>query len=301
MGAAALCAVILPAFVSCGDDDDEGNGTPDVPVIEEDGPSGVSTPVRLSSLGGVSIYYDDKGRVESIGKYVDINYSKGTIQMEDEVMNIKFNGKGYVSEISASWDYEDEGDRSKGSGKITFKYNGSGNLVRCESSSNETYYEDGEKTNYSETLTMDAKWKSGNLESVEAVETEKENGVTDKDYLITTYVYGDTPNKYRQMPLALSYTLFDDSVWSVLAAAGMFGIGSEYLPASFAEVDDDYTDSYRVNYTLNDNGSIATEYFDNKAIDWSYSEITRGAFDDVPMKKTNVRSIFINKGRFNRK
>lgn len=303
VGAAALCAVLMPALSSCGsDDDDEPNGGPDIPGIEEEGPSGVSTPVRLTSIGGVNIYYDDKGRVERVGRDVIIDYSDGTIRLDDdEVMNIKFNGKGYISEVSGSWDYEDEDGRTKGGGKMKFSYNGSGNLVKCESSSNETYWEDGYKYNYSETLTMDAEWKDGNLEKIEATEVEKEDGETDRDYMLTTYAYGDQLNKYYQMPLALSYGFFDDEEISVLAAAGLFGIGSKYLPSALAEIDDDYTHSNRVSYTLNDNGSIAREYFDNSGVNWNYSEITRGAFDAAPAKKANVRSIFVNKGRFDRK
>ena len=302
VGAAALCAVLMPALSSCGsDDDDEPNGGPDIPGIEEEGPSGVSTPVRLTSIGGVNIYYDDKGRVERIGNYVEIDYSKGTIGLEDGEMDIKFNGKGYVSEISGSWDYGVDDGRAKGSGKMKFTYNGSGNLVRCNSSSNETYYEDGYKYSYSETFTMDAEWKDGNLEKIEATAVEKEDGETDRDYMVTTYAYGNQINKYYQMPIALSYGFFDDEEISVLAAAGLFGIGSKYLPSALAEVEDSYTDSYRISYTLNDNGSIAREYFDNSAYNWNYSEITRGAFDAAPAKKADVRSIFVNKGRFDRK
>lgn len=295
-GAAALCLSFLLGFTQCKDDND----APDVPGITIDDGSGTMVPVRLSSFGGDPIQYDEKGRVECVGNYITINYSKGIMEFDDEVLNVKFNDKGYISELSGSWDEEDEDGRYKGSAKAKFSYNSDGNIVKIQLTSDETAWEDGEKYNYSETGSTECIWKSGNLEKVEDTSIEKEDGETDKYHTVTTYQYGDMLNKFYQTPMALSYSWQLDEMY-VLAAVGLFGVGPEYLPVSGVEVDDDYTDNYRYTYYLNDNGSIATEYINYTRIDWGYEEITRSAFNAAPAHKVNLRSIFVKKGHHVRK
>lgn len=301
VGALAICAMLAPVFTSCGsDDDDEPFGRPDVPSITEPGgTSGNETYVRLTSLGGLPIYYDNKGRVEGVGNYLDIDYSRGKILIEDQEMNIKFNGKGYIKEISGAWDYMDEGDRYKGSGKMEFDYNGDGNLVKYKMDSTEIEYEDREKTYYEEGVTYTCKWQHGNLVRVDGEVYEKEDGETERYYESFIYRYGDRQNKFFQMPLSVTEYLLDADELSVLAAAGLFGYGPANLPSGGVESDDDgYESSFSVRFTLNNNGSIAREIFDNSSVSWDYSEYTRGMFVEQPAaKKHSVRSIFVRSAK----
>ena len=297
VGALAICAMLAPVFTSCGsDDDDEPFGRPDVPSITEPGGiSGNETYVRLTSLGGLPIYYDNQGRVEGVGNYLDIDYSRGKILMEDQEMNIKFNGKGYIKEISGAWDYEDDGDRYKGSGKMEFNYNGGGNLIE----STEIEYEDRDKTYYEEGVTYKCTWQGGNLVRVNGEGYEKEDGETERYNESFIYRYGDRQNKFFQMPFSVTEYLLDADELSVLAAAGLFGYGPANLPSGGVESDDEgYESSFSVRFTLNKNGSIAREIFDNSSVSWDYSEYTRGMFVEQPAaKKHSVRSIFVRSAK----
>ncbi len=301
VGALAICAMLAPVFTSCGsDDDDEPFGRPDVPSITEPGGiSGNETYVRLTSLGGLPIYYDNQGRVEGVGNYLDIDYSRGKILMEGQEMNIKFNGKGYIKEISGAWDYEDDGDRYKGSGKMEFKYTGDGNLIEYKIDSTEIEYEDRDKTYYEEGVTYKCKWQHGNLVRVDGEVYEKEDGETERYNESFIYRYGDRQNKFFQMPLSVTEYLLDADELSVLAAAGLFGYGPANLPSGGVESDDDgYESSFSVRFTLNNNGSIAREIFDNSSVSWDYSEYTRGMFVEQPAaKKHSVRSIFVRSAK----
>ncbi len=301
VGALAICAMLAPVFTSCGsDDDDEPFGRPDVPSITEPGGiSGNETYVRLTSLGGLPIYYDNQGRVEGVGNYLDIDYSRGKILMEDQEMNIKFNGKGYIKEISGAWDYEDEGDRYKGSGKMEFYYDGDGHLHEYKVNSTEIEYEDGEKTSYKEGFTYTCTWKGGNLVRVNGEGYETEDGETDRYNEGFVYQYGDRHNKYYQMPLCITEYLLDADEFMVLAAAGLFGYGPANLPNGGIESDDDgYEDSFSVRFSLNENGSIAREIFDNSSVTWGYSEYTRGMFVEQPAPKKNaMRSLFVRSAK----
>lgn len=297
VGALAICAMLAPVFTSCGsDDDDEPFGRPDVPSITEPGGiSGNETYVRLTSLGGLPIYYDNQGRVEGVGNYLDIDYSRGKILMEGQEMNIKFNGKGYIKEISGAWDYEDDGDRYKGSGKMEFEYNGDGNLVKYRVSSTEIEYEDRDKTYYEEGFTCTCKWQGGNLVRVNIEGYEKEDGEMERYTGATTYDYGTRLNKYYQMPLSISVEILDSDEFMALAAAGLFGYGPANLPTGGHEIDEDgYEGSFNVRFSLNENGSIAREIFDDSSVTWGYSEYTRGMFVDQPAPKKNaMRSLFV--------
>ncbi len=301
VGALAICAMLAPVLTSCGsDDDDEPFGRPDVPsIIEPDGITGNDTYVRLTSLGGLPIYYDNQGRVEGVGSYLEIDYSRGKIAMEDQEMNIKFNGKGYIKEISGAWDYEDEDGRYKGSGKMSFEYNGDGNLIRYEVSSSETEYEEDGKTYYDDGFTYTCKWQGGNLIRINGEGYETEDGETDRYNESFVYRYGDRQNKFFQMPLSLTEYLLDADELSVLAAAGLFGYGPANLPTGGVASDDDgYEGSFTVRFSLNENGSIAREIFDNSSVNWGYSEYTRGMFVEQPTaKKYSVRSLFVRSAK----
>lgn len=294
VGAFALCAVLLPVFASCGDDDDNvpGDG-PDIPAISDDGPSGEVSYLRVSSVGNYRIYYDEKGRVQGVGSGLYIDYSNGKFEVEDEVANVKFNGKGYISEISGSWNYEDEYGSYKGNGKMTFSYNGSGNLVKYVTSSKETEYSDGMKYNYDESFTTECKWTGGNMVRATCEGYERDEEGTDRWSEQYVFEYDQEKNRYYQMPLSVSSVLDVNDEWLALAAAGLLGRGPANLPSTCANVDEDgEVDSYIINFRLNDNGSIAREIINNSSIDWGYDEYTRGMFDEQPVKKHMVRSLF---------
>lgn len=308
LGALALCVVMIPAASSCGGDDD-GNEPGNGGVVDIEGS-------RLTSINGARITYDADGRLTRVSSPygVSIDYSRGTISLEDEddeegTMDVRFNGRGYLSELSGSWDYTDDDDRYEyrytGSGKVTYSYNGDGNLTKVVSENRETEKNltTGEKEEYSGKFTMTLTWRDGNLITAVGESEEREDGRTERWTETYTYTYGNQPNKYFQMPISISYPLADESAFGVLAAVGMFGKGPVMLPDYMreSEVEDDgYTDnhSYNISFSLLSSGAIKTEDFGYHTYNYGYGSSSRsaGATTGKEIKKS-TRDFFIRSHR----
>lgn len=302
IGALALCAVLVPALGSCGgDDDDEPGGGG---VIELDG-------TRLTFYNNLTLNYDSEGRFKSITspftsntKLLEIDYSRGQIRITDgtgetEEMDVRFNGRGYISRLSQSWDYteRDGGDMYQyvGDGEMTFDYNGDGNLERidCKTSETEKDLEDGSVERYEERYTIDYEWRDGNLVRAFKEGVESESG--DPDYhwsMPYTFKYGNQRNVFLQTPGTMAYIAFDDSFIQILAAVGLFGNGPEMLPTRFTETEDGETESHNISFTLNSNATIAYEDNGMYTYTYGYSDITRAAAGPATMPSCKVRDIF---------
>lgn len=291
-GAFALCAVMMPALTSCSDDDDKGgDGTGGVLEIEGERLSYIS-----GTYGTYTLDYDSKGRVSNVSNgYGDlaINYSKGTITIAQngsddtpEKYKVKFNDRGYITELANSWNetYTEDGDKYqvKGSGTVKFSYNGSGCLTTVSSSMSETERDlgTGESERFSESYTTKLTWTNGNL--VKAVCKGSENDGGDKDSYSETFDidYSTTANVYLQNPVAITEIVNDDTEWDVLAAAGLFGKGPKMLPNCVSETDDDgYSNTSNVSYTLNSVGSISTERIGYTTYNYNYEDVDSRAAD----------------------
>ncbi len=304
----ALCAIMVPALTSCGDDDDDndkgGDGTGGVLEIEGQ---------RLSSVAGYSFHYDSKGRVTSVSngsEALEINYTKGTIESvgfddEESRYTVKFNDKGYITSLASSWDYieQDGGDKYqyKGSGSITFSYNGSGNLTSAITKMSETEkdFSEGTTMKYSENSTTKFTWQNGNM--VKAVCQITEISGRYKETFVENYEvdYSSTANTYRQNPFAISHILNGDTEWEVLAACGLFGNGPKQLPVAFEETDDDgYTRSSSVTYSLNSVGAISMERIGYYSYSWYYQDVDSRSVSVVETPKFGpTRKFFVKSPR----
>jgi len=287
-GAFALCLTMIPAVTSCGDDDDDEPGKVGNTVIIEE------TGTRLSSVGNVRIIYDEEGRVSRFGsgsEFGEIDYRNGLLVLSDfddeGEIRVKFNGKGYISSLSQEWDYKNDEEWSKGRGNVSFSYDGDGHLVEVSMSSSEDYkdYEYGESGKYNDETKINLKWRSGNLVQVlhngtESEEDEKgyEKYNWSEDYALDYNM--DDENKFLQMTKSQFECVLDDSGFSILACAGLFGVGSKLLPTRIVENDDDgYTETTGLRFTLNYNGSIASEIIDGVTYYYGYDDVyeTRSA------------------------
>ena len=125
--------MVVCLFSACNDDDDDK--IPQGPAITYAG----KLPSRI---GDYTFVYDDNNRCTQVKKnsyvYGEIDYDKGVVIMDDEEAKVSFNSDGYVTGISASWNYNEDGYSYKGSGKISFSYNGNGQLVSYTESSSES-------------------------------------------------------------------------------------------------------------------------------------------------------------------
>ena len=163
--------MVVCLFSACNDDDDDK--IPQGPAITYAG----KLPSRI---GDYTFVYDDNNRCTQVKKnsyvYGEIDYDKGVVIMDDEEAKVSFNSDGYVTGISASWNYNEDGYSYKGSGKISFSYSGNGQLVSYIESSSESGKEDGESFSSQGSYKATYTWKDGNLIKVVTKEESTEDG-----------------------------------------------------------------------------------------------------------------------------
>lgn len=268
----ATLAMVMCLFTACSDDDDDK--IPQGPTITYAG----KLPSRI---GNYSFVYDDNGRCIQIksGSYVygEIDYNKGLLITDDEEAKVSFNSKGYITGISASWSYKEDGDSYKGSGKISFSYNGKGQLVSYSESSSESGKEDGESFSYKGTYKSVYTWQDGNLVKVVTEEVDTEDGEVSEAGSTCTIEYGDQKNELGQYTVGLSDVL-DMEDADIFAYVGMLGKASSYFPVSYTEkwyerdTEQEHEGEYRreMSYSLNSDGTVATERVGNETFSYSY-------------------------------
>ncbi len=265
VGAIALCLTMIPTLTSC-KDDEPGNG----------GNAVIMDGTRLTSVGDIKISYDSEGRVYRFGDdtgYVEIDYKNGLIipsgYNEDGVLfKVKFNGKGYISSLTQNWRYDDFDEWSEGIGTASFSYDGDGHLVKVTTTTSEDYSENGESGKYSEKSTIELTWRNGNLIHVAQNGTESDGYEWSEDYALG---YNMQENKFRQMTWSQFSCIFEK--FSYMACVGMFGVGSELLPSRIEETDDGYSDTTDLRFTLNSNGTIASEKIDGYTYRYGYGDV----------------------------
>lgn len=291
----ALATLAVPAITSCKDDDPNNGDDADKDIVEVAGE-------RVTSIGNINFKYDNKGRVIEVASrnyddYIEIDYSKGTIEIDDEEGTIKFDKNGLISEISISYDDDDYGYIYKGSGTLKFSYD-SKRLVSIVSSysEKETDVSSGETENWNGTEKCNYTWNNGNLVKAEgSYEDYLEGELEYSNSYSFTVSYGETANKYKQFPYLLAYEIVDFEGLEPLVAIGLLGEGPAYLPETVSEGNYNTT----LSFTLNENGSIASESGDGSTYAYTYSNIsTKSALENsLSNEKFNVRSLFVGKNR----
>lgn len=117
--------------------------------------------------------------------------------------------------------------------------------------------EDGEV--YQGTMTYNFAWSNGMLTQVDYKDVYVEDGEQETDESKITIKYGDKKNPFKQYSYYLA-SCFDDADEFGMALTGWLGDGPDYLPSSYTEIEGTYSDTDDVNYTLNNDGSIASEW-----------------------------------------
>lgn len=303
--AMALCSV---AFTSCSDDDE--GAAPKGPVATYNG----KLPTQV---GSYNFYYDDNGRCYNISSsydydVVNIDYKKLIISTDDEedYMHVVFNNKGYITKIYGSWNYSDGSGYERGSGTVTFKYDGDGHLTAQTGTSKESYSYDGEKSSYTGSGKVTCTWKGGDFVSARYEYTETEDGKTDTETEEYKVTYDNTlNNKTGQFPMAFTDIFGDDQY--LLALVGMFGKGPAHLPElieckTIYGDDGSYNEQTYAEYGLNADGTIDWEMLNGYRYEYSYKtysanddEVTPAAKMTKAMqagqKKLRVRDFFMPK------
>jgi len=295
-------AAVMCLFTACSDDDDK---VPEGPVATFAG----KLPTKI---GHYTFVYDENNRCVQVkdgsDTYYEIDYAKGIITSDDEDLNISFNGKGYITAISGKWNYEEEGDIYKGSGKISFHYNGKGELVSCSEKSSESGVENEERFSYESAYESTYTWDNGNLIKTVSKGTETEDGEKYEFGETYTIKYGDKKNEVGQNTMQ-QHNVLDLEDGGMFSLVGMFGKSSLYFPVSYtekwyesdAEGKDEDERNYSVRYTLNEDGTINTEYINEYEVySYLYSSVAdedvvkgRSLEDNSKAKKLNARSFFM--------
>lgn len=268
----ALTALLAgTTLVSCGGDDDGDGGNSSAlspTIVDEQG-----SPLRLTRAGDVYYYYDEQGKLVGVkgddGTYT-IDGTNITISESDfeETWKLSFNGKGMVTKFSVSGVEDDDDGVYKFSGSASVSYNGNNQITGISGSSSGKIGSESIKS----TFTAKYTWTNNNLTAVysSAKNTGEYKGkkVTEEDIIDAKLEYGTQDNPLRQMP----YDLYDEVIDLGVdfgAPLGWFGVGPATFPTkatikhvdNYAGDEDEYTYNCSPSYTLNDNGTIATERF----------------------------------------
>ncbi len=202
----------------------------------------------------------------------NIDYSSGVLKARSKevvyTLNFKLNDAGYMSEVEfdSSWDYDERGS-GESKGKASLSYDAEGHLTEISTSSNTSEKDENgdEVTGRWETVTSFG-WERDNLAKVLMESSgDTKTGKETKKVKATTshsYEYGNSINRYRQFTSAYEGSI-SFMFLNGLGFVGLLGKGTANLPSCDSvayECDTTRWDySHEYDYTLNWNGTIATE------------------------------------------
>lgn len=285
-GVLLLGSAAALGFVACSSDDEPGNGKALTTAGVLDKESGL----RLKKAGDYTIYYDEKGRVERVvdryNDYFLFEYNPNTFShvdswgetRKDDAYKVGYNGSGYVSSMSYSYNGVDEdGYKESESADLSLSYS-SDHISKISVSAKESFYEDGYHYAWTATHTITFTWSKNRLVKMTWKTTEKEAGKTWNYTEEWVYDYEDVyENLYQQYAPSLTYAMDNDM--DIFAYVGLLGKGPDILPSSATYYEEEtssdgenYKDErkYNFRYGFNNNGSISYTYVNNNRYDFAY-------------------------------
>ena len=181
-------------------------------------------------------------------------------------VDMTLNSDGLVASMSILFKYLTHSERKDDMYKhnCILSYNSNKQLTKVEG---DLYIENYDKNNNLEYAkvneSMVLTWENDNLVKVEDTYTEVEK-VGDPDgsrSWTATLQYGNTLNTCKQYTKGLSKIRFFWGEYGIekLFMLGLFGVGPAKLPTSIQKVDSRQSSSAQYTYTLNNDGTIATE------------------------------------------
>lgn len=288
---ALITALTCVIVTSCGKDDEVV--TP--PGLEETG-------MLLTGVGDYRFYYDDKGRCTEVDCYdhITIDWDKSEIRTSEgyehplDAIPIKFktNGRGYITELSQSWDYELSGESYKGSDKATLSYDNAGHLIQASFRSEETGIMRGESFTSKSESDYTLTWDKGNLVNAKYIEDYIEDNEHEKSEYNYEISYDcNSENAYKQWTEGVG-SVFDHDIF-ILCHVGLFGVGTANFPTNINASHGDNVHDYSVSVSTYSSGLISSEKFYGKTYDYTYDEVdTRSkSFDSSLPTKAKKRPL----------
>lgn len=292
----ACIALTVTTLASCSKDED-GITIPSESEIEQ------TTGERLHYVNGYVFTYNSEGvctgfKQAQYYEQLTIDWVKGELSLSDtdnpmdHGLKFKTNSKGYITEISQSWDHREDGDSYKGSGVCSFSYDKSGHLTNISITSSESGVDDGERYSYKSNAKYSITWQNGNLVHVKYVEDETEDGETERDTRTYEISYDDQENKFRQWTQGILDKVLNN-YYLTLANVGLFGVGTSNFPSLIVRSSDGYTGNYPITVYVNKNGLIYSELVDGRTVDYIYEDTdVHSATDSGNLPPTKSKSLF---------
>lgn len=290
------------ALQACSDDDDEnGGGSSNTNVGEVVPGSGK----KLLSAGDFNFYYGPNGKLKYVREgddrheffsnqvvsYYDYYYGEDIDEDDKEVINISYNGKGYISKMHVSETWEDDYEKGFYTSTMNLSYDGEGHLTKVTGKYSEEEVEDGETWKEEGTETINLTWNNGLLVKYEAIGSDND-GWTYKETATFDYEDREYTNRHHQYAPFIEDLLGE--VATIFAYVGLFGEGPDYLPASVTyeevelyEGEEEYSWDYDESYTYDFNGDgtiyrVNSDYFTYGTID------EQGEIDEYQSKATRA-------------
>ena len=290
------------ALQACSDDDDEnGGGSSNTNVGEVVPGSGK----KLLSAGDFNFYYGPNGKLKYVREgddrheffsnqvvsYYDYYYGEDIDEDDKEVINISYNGKGYISKMHVSETWEDDYEKGFYTSTMNLSYDGEGHLTKVTGKYSEEEVEDGETWKEEGTETINLTWNNGLLVKYEAIGSDND-GWTYKETATFDYEDREYTNRHHQYAPFIEDLLGE--VATIFAYVGLFGEGPDYLPASVTyeevelyEGEEEYSWDYDESYTYDFNGDgtiyrVNSDYFTYGKID------EQGEIDEYQSKATRA-------------
>lgn len=290
------------ALQACSDDDDEnGGGSSNTNVGEVVPGSGK----KLLSAGNFNFYYGPNGKLKYVREgddrheffsnqvvsYYDYYYGEDIDEDDKEVINISYNGKGYISKMHVSETWEDDYEKGFYTSTMNLSYDGEGHLTKVTGKYSEEEVEDGETWKEEGTETINLTWNNGLLVKYEAIGSDND-GWTYKETATFDYEDREYTNRHHQYAPFIEDLLGE--VATIFAYVGLFGEAPDYLPASVTyeevelyEGEEEYSWDYDESYTYDFNGDgtiyrVNSDYFTYGTID------EQGEIDEYQSKATRA-------------
>ena len=175
---------------------------------------------------------------------------------EDYTLSVTLNDEGLVNSLKYTYQ-ETDGDYEEKTS--TFSYNANKQLMQLNETGEWSEPKDNESGSYTYTETYT--WENGNITNTQY--SYKEEGLGDggnyseSEIGTLTITYTHRENPTLQFPYGFAYGI--DFPFEELATLGLFGAGPQKLPQTCNHNDSE--NSHHFLYTLNPNGTIATEQY----------------------------------------
>lgn len=203
---------------------------------------------------------------------------------KNDSITMLFNTKGYITEITETYSFHNSDYTDTGSRTLKFSYDGQGHLTYISVSGKGTEFDDNGVSKWPYTLnsTLTLTWDDGNLMQTEYNEKQTGDSRPSSCKEIYKYTYGTVLNTYNQNTIVSALPLLTPTQYRFIdfvsfVYIGWLGIGTKNLPNMYAyykqeEDEEAINQSYKVSYSINNEGLIEEENYGSTLYYYLYKD-----------------------------